>query len=119
LIEDRKRDPEWMETTATVVACEYQFARMNTLLLGIQAQKKFRIAFDYRAHGQTYSDEFQSSVAIAQNERFSIRYNPLNPRENDRSRRTGSPGRTPLFALGIAGSIILSLVWLVTMRGCA
>jgi hypothetical protein len=107
-----------METTATVVACEYQFARMNTLLLGLQSGARFRIAFDYRAQGRTYSDEFQSPVAIPQNERFTVRYNPHRPEENDRSGKAGSGGRVPLMAIGVAGSIVLSLLWLAMMRGC-
>ena len=111
-------EPEWVETIATVVACTYQFARMNTLLMGIQSGERFRIAFDYRAHGKTYSDEFQSPVAIAQNERFPVRYNPLKPEQNDRSRNSMPVGRVPLTVLGIAGSIVLSLAWLALMRGC-
>ena len=75
----------WIETTATVVSCTYQFARMNTLLMGMQTGEKYRIAFDYVAHGQTYSDAFQSAVAIPQNERLILRYNPLEPQQNDRS----------------------------------
>jgi hypothetical protein len=118
LTKTEKNGPGWIETTATVVACEYQFARMNTLLLGVQTHEKFRIAFDYHAHGQTYSDEFQSPVAIAQNERFPVRYNPMKPQENDRSRNSEASGRVPLFALGMAGSILLSLFWLATMHGC-
>lgn len=108
----------WIETQATVTACQYQFARMNTLTLGFQTQDKFRIAFDYYAHGRLYSDEFQSPIAIAQNEAIPIRYNPLNPVENSRSGQAGT-GRSPLLAIGIAGSIILSLIWLAMLRGCS
>lgn len=109
----------WIATNATVVSCKYQFAGMNTLLMGVQTGKKYRIAFDYVAHGRTYSDEFESAVAIAQNEKFSVRYNPLAPQENDRSYTNISAGRAPLLALGAAGSIVLSLLWLAAMRGCS
>jgi hypothetical protein len=91
---------------------------MNILLIGVQTGEKYRIGFDYVAHGQTYSDEFQSAVAIPQNEIIPLRYNPLSPRQNDRSLRGVPTGRAPLLALGIAGSIILSLLWLATIRGC-
>jgi hypothetical protein len=114
-----KEESGWIETTATVVSCNYQFARMNTFRLGVHSGEKYRIAFDYVAHGQTYSDEFQSAVAIPQNEQFSIRYNPLAPQQNDRSSGVGSVGRAPLLALGVAGSIVLSLLWLAVLRGCS
>ena len=109
----------WIETTATVVSCRYQFAKMNTFRMGVQSGEKYRIAFDYVAHGQTYSDEFQSAIAIPQNERFSICYNPLAPQQNDRASGGVGTGRAPLLALGVAGSIVLSLLWLAVLRGCS
>jgi len=87
--------------------------------MGVQSGEKYRIAFDYVAHGQTYSDEFQSAVAIPQDEQFSVRYNPLAPQQNDRSASGVSAGRAPLLALGVAGSVVLSLLWLVVLRGCS
>jgi len=64
---------------------------------------------------------FQSEIAIPQNESIPITYNPLNPEENSRDSATSptaSPTRPPLIAIGIAGSIILSLLWLVILRAC-
>ncbi len=112
-------DPHWIATTATVTTCRYQFARMNTFTLGIQTQDKFRITFDYYAHGHLYSDEFQSPIAIPQNERIPVSYNPLDPKQNSRG-RSQSPGnqRGSLIGFGIAGSIVLSLAWLLVLRGC-
>ena len=109
----------WIAAEATVTSCRYQFARMNTFTLGIQTGEKFRIAFDYYAHGRLYSDDFQSPVAIAQNERIAITYNPLHPEQNSRTSgpRAGAT-RSPLIAIGIAGSIVLSIVWLGILRGC-
>ena len=111
--------PAWVETTATVISCRYQFARMNTFRMGVQSGEKYRIAFDYVAHGQTYSDEFESPIAIPQNEQFAVRYNPLAPRENNRSDGGGSAVRPPLFAIGVVGSVVLSLLWLAVLRGCS
>ncbi len=88
---------------------------MNTWTLGIQTQEKFRITFDYYAHGKLYSDEFQSPVAIP--------YNPLAPEQNDRTsgpnRRSdnANPRRAQLI-VGVAGSVVLSLLWLALLRGC-
>jgi hypothetical protein len=109
----------WVATEATVTSCRFQFARMNTLTLGIQTGEKFRITFDYYAHGQLYSDEFQSPAAIPQDERIPLTYNPLHPEQNSRSTSpTARPGRSPLLVFGIAGSIVLSLTWLAILRGC-
>ena len=87
--------------------------------LGFQTTKKFSITFDYYAHGRLYSGEFQSPVAIPQNERIPIIYNPLDPQQNSRSfiPRT-TPTRPPLIAIGIAGSVVLSLLWLAILRSC-
>jgi len=113
----------WITTDATVTSCRFQFARMNTWTLGIQTEEKFRITFDYYAHGKLYSDEFQSSVAIPQNTSVPIRYNPLAPEQNDRTsgpnRRSdnANPRRAQLI-VGVAGSVVLSLLWLALLRGC-
>ncbi len=110
----------WISTEATVTSCRFQFARLNTFTLGFQTGEKFRITFDYYAHGRLYSDEFQSPVAIPQNERIPLTYNPLHPEQNSRSSGPrGRPGRSPLIAIGIAGSILLSLLWLAILRGCS
>ncbi len=113
--------PGWIETEGTVTTCRYQFARLNTLSLGFQRGERFRITFDYRAHGQIYSDEFESPVAIPQDTRIPVRYNPLDPQQNSRSREAGGfgAGRSPLLAVGIAGSVVLSLLWLAMLRGCS
>ncbi len=111
----------WIATEATVTTCRFQFAGLGNLAFGFSTQKRFRITFDYYAHGQLYSGEFQSDVAIPQNERVPIRYNPLNPQQNDRDADSGavaSTGKPPLIAIGIAGSIMLSLLWLLILRGC-
>jgi len=109
----------WIRTEATVTSCRFQFARMNTFTLGVQTGEKFLIAFDYYAHGRLYSDEFQSPIAIPQNEHISITYNPLRPEQNSRtSGPNASPSRSPLIGLGIIGSILLSLLWLTAMRSC-
>jgi hypothetical protein len=109
----------WIDTEATVTSCRFQFAGLGNLAFGFSTQEKFRIAFDYYAHGQLYSDEFQSPVAIPQNERIAITYNPLRPQQNS---RTSGPAaratRSPLIAIAIAGSAILSLLWLAAMRAC-
>jgi hypothetical protein len=110
--------PVWQETHASVTACKYEFSRMNTLTFGIPADRNhFLITFTYYAHGKAYTDEFTSPTYREQGEIFPVSYNPLAPQENSMSAATAAT-KTPLFAIGIAGSIILSLVWLGMMRGC-
>ena len=113
-------DTPWIATQATVTSCRYQFAGLGNLAFGFSTQKKFRIAFDYYAHGQLYSDEFQSPIAIPQNQRIALTYNPLHPEQNSRT-STPSPGaaRNPLVAIGILGSVLLSLLWLGILRSCS
>ena len=110
--------PGWIATTATVTTCRYQFARLNTLYLGFQTTDKFRITFDYYAHGRLYSGECQSPKAIPQDSPLPLHYNPLNPAENNLSPSLDSSSRTPLFIVGIIGSVTLSLLWLAILRGC-
>ena len=109
--------PAWLETQATVTACEYDFGAGRALAFGIPSSKHFRITFTYYAHGKTYTDQFTSPTYLEQGETFSITYNPLAPQQNSKSAAIPAT-KTPLFAVGIAGSIILSLIWLAMMRGC-
>jgi hypothetical protein len=111
----------WIATTAKVTTCRFQFAGLSNLAFGFSTQKKFRITFDYYAHGQLYSGEFQSDVAIPQNQSIPITYNPLDPQQNSRDHDSITPNlptKPPLIAIGIAGSVVLSLAWLAILRGC-
>jgi hypothetical protein len=112
----------WIATTATVTTCKFQFAGLSSMAFGVNLSQKFRITFDYYAHGRLYSDDFQSPTAIPQNTQIPISYNPLAPAENSRTHRSfalaGYPRKPPLVLLGIAGSLVLSLAWLAILHGC-
>jgi hypothetical protein len=113
-------EPTWIATEATVTTCRYQSRGLSILAFGFQTGERFRITFDYYAHGQLYSGELQSPTAIPQNEHISITYNPLDPGQ---SSLTHGPGantttRTPIIAIGITGSILFSLIWLAILHGC-
>jgi hypothetical protein len=118
--------PSWIATQATVTTCRFQFAGLGNLAWGFSTREKFRITFDYYAHGRLYSGEFQSPVAVPQNETIPITYNPLDPQQNSRDPDSAAtspssskpPGRSVVFAIGIAGSIVLSLAWFGVLRGC-
>jgi hypothetical protein len=110
--------PPWLETHAVVTACHYEFARMNALTLGITSgSNRFLISFTYYAHAKTFSGEFTSSVVMEQGTSFPIFYNPLNPEQNRQSQSV-STSMPPLFAIGIAGSIVISVLYLAMMHGC-
>jgi hypothetical protein len=112
----------WLETQAQVTDCHYEFARMNTLTLGIAPDSyRFRISFTYYAHAKTFSGEFTSPVAMLKGGPFPVFYNPLKPQENRRTESGAGSGltdRNPLFAIGIAGSVVISLLYLAMMQSC-
>jgi hypothetical protein len=98
---ERSASP-WLSTQATVTACKYEFARMNTLTLGISTDDSFLITFSYRAHGRTYTDHFTAPHYLEQNATFEVTYNPLAPEQNSRtSGASASTARGPLIAVGL------------------
>jgi hypothetical protein len=107
----------WLETQAKVTACKYEFGAGRALAFGIPTSKHFLITFTYYAHGKTFTDEFTSSTYLEQSATFTVTYNPLAPQQNSKSASPPTT-KTPLFAIGIIGSIILSLIWFAMMRGC-
>ena len=113
----------WLETQAEVTDCHYEFARMNTLTLGIAPDShRFLVSFTYYAHAKTFSGEFTSPVAMVKSSTFPVFYNPLKPQESRRSEsgdnESGLTGRSPLFAISIAGSVVISLLYLAVMQSC-
>jgi hypothetical protein len=115
----RTQSPDfpWLETQAKVIACKYDLGAGQALAFGIPTSKHFLISFSYYAHGQTFTDEFRSPTYLEQGKAFNITYNPLEPQQNSKSAAIPTT-KTPLFAIGIAGSVIISLIWFVMMRGC-
>ncbi len=110
----------WIETEATVTTCGYEFGAGRALAFGLPSSKHFRISYTYRAQAKTYTGEFSSAHAIAQGESIPLSYNPLAPQQNSRSNSTAPQlGRGPLLAIGVVGSVTLSLLWLTFMHGCS
>ena len=112
----------WMATEATVTTCHFESGALSSMTFGVNLQAKFTITFDYYAHGRLYSGHFGSEKAIPQNEKIPLAYNPLHPEQNtyDPTAELPStgPARSPVIAVGLAGSVILSLAWLLVLRGC-
>jgi hypothetical protein len=110
----------WPEAMATVTECKYDFGA-GRALVGVPTSKHFRIRYNYWAPNETGEDtlhtgEFTSEKAIPQGHLFKLRYNPEAPHEN--SHTAASSTRNPIFIVGIIGSVILSLAWLLVLRGC-
>ena len=107
----------WPKALATVTACEYEFGAGQALAFGVPTTKHFRISFNYWANGEIHTGQFHSAIALPQGHLFPITWNPLAPHEHSTS-PSAPASRTPLFVIGIAGSIFLSLLWLTIMHGC-
>ena len=60
----------WIETTGTVTQCRFRSPGLSTLAFGFQTTRRFRISFDYYAHGRLYSDSFGSDTAILRTKPF-------------------------------------------------
>ncbi len=102
---------------ATVLECRYDMRAGRALAFGAPSGKHFRIRYNYNANGALHEGEFHSEKAIPQNTLFPIRYNPDAAHENTHSASMPSP-RNAIIAIGIIGSVILSLAWFAILRGC-
>jgi hypothetical protein len=110
----------WPEALATVLECKYDFGAGRALAFGLPTQKHFRIRYNYFADGDLHEGEFASAKALPQGHLFPIRYDPDAPHEHTHAAQSPLAGsRGPLIAFGIAGSVILSLLWLAILRGCS
>ena len=107
----------WPEVLANVTACEYDARAGRTLAFGLSSSKRFRISYNYWADGELHTGQLYSAVALPQGHLFPLTYNPEGPREHSTPGST-SASRAPLFAIGIAGSVVLSLIWLAILHGC-
>ena len=113
----------WPEAMATVTACKYEFGAGRALAFGAPTSKHFRITYNYWAPNadnidELHTGELTSEKAMHVGTLFPIRYNPETPRETTHSAAAPTLTRTPLLAVGIIGSVILSLAWLLILRGC-
>ena len=111
-------EAEWPEAMAEVTACHYDVRAGRALLFGLTTKKHFRISYNYLAEGELHTGECFSETALPQGTLFPIHYDPDLPRTH-RSDADGRPTRIPLLAIGVAGSLLLSLFWLLMMRGCS
>ncbi len=111
-------EADWPEAMAEVTECRYDVRAGRAIAFGLPTKKHFRIAYNYRVGDTLHTGECYAEKAMPQGMLFPIRYNPDLPHEHN-SLQPGSAGRVPLLAFGIAGSIILSLAWLLFLHGCS
>jgi hypothetical protein len=107
----------WPKTTATVTECHYEFNAGPALACGISTSKHYLITYTYWVQGQQHSGQLKSDKPIPQGELFPIAYNPETPADHTHSTST-TKQRSPLIAFALAGSVALSLVWLILLRTC-
>ena len=117
--------PPWSEAMATVTACKYQSGAGRAMAFGVPTTRHFRITFNYWATNsegvaELQTGELTSEKAMPQGTLFPIHYNPDAPQETRTA--TAEPltssRRPPLVALGVTGSALLALAWLLILRGC-
>ena len=112
---------EWPEAMAEVTECRYDVRAGRALAFGLTSKKHFRIRYNYLVEGELHTGECFSETAIPQGSLFPIHYDPDLPHVNRSSldSASGNAQRLPLLAIGIAGSIMLSLLWLLVLHGCS
>jgi hypothetical protein len=109
----------WHEVLATVTACRYEAGAGRALAFGIPTIRHFRISYNYFADNNLHTGEFRSAKAIPQGTLFPIRYNPEAPHQTSHDASSAAHGaRGLLIAIGIFGSFVLSLLWVVLIHGC-
>ena len=111
-------EADWPEAMAEVVECRYDVRAARSLVFGLTTKKHFRIGYNYLADGELHNGQCFSEKAMPQGTLFAIRYDPDLPRQHRNGLETTSP-RLPLFAIGLAGSLLLSLGWLLLFHGCS
>ena len=109
---------DWPEVMAEVTECRYDVRAGRAMAFGLTSKKHFRIAYNYLVDGELHTGECFSETAIPQGSLFPIHYDPHLPHVN-RSSISSTPRRAPLIAIGLAGSIVLSLAWFLILRGCS
>ncbi len=113
----------WPEAIATVTSCKYEFGAGRALAFGLPSARHFRITYNYWARNadnvdELHTAELTSEKAMHVGTLFPIRFNPDAAHETTHFSAAPEPTRNPLLVIAIVGSIVLSLAWLLILRGC-
>lgn len=111
-------EQDWPEAMATVLSCTYSARVGRAVAFGLPSGKHFRITYNYWAGGALHEGEFFSEKAMPQGSLFPIRYDPELPSRNQHGGGPATPTRAALLTVGVVGSVVLSLAWLLVLRGC-
>lgn len=114
----RAEQAHWPEAMAEVTECRYDLRAGRALAFGLTSKQHFRIRYNYLVEDALHTGECYSETAIPQGSLFPIHYDPALPHRN-RQGTEGAPPRVPLLAVGLLGSVLLSLLWMLVLRGCA
>ena len=107
----------WPEAIAEVTECRYDVRAGRALAFGLTTKKHFRITYNYRVGDGLHVGQCYAEKAMPQGTLFPIRYNPDLPQEHN-SLQPGTTAKVPLIAIGLAGSIVLAMLWLLFLHGC-
>lgn len=110
---------EWPEAMATVTSCTYEMRAGRALAFGLPSGRHFRIVYNYWAGEALQTGELYAAKAMPQGSLFPVHYDPALPHASRHGEGAGPAPRIPLLAIGIAGSVILSLAWFLVLRGCS
>jgi hypothetical protein len=83
-------DHPWIETTATVVACELikhgpRTSTSRTADLQLPVMPRYATTFTYQANGQQYSGKYIAHTEVVEGHTFTICYDPEDPKNNSGS----------------------------------
>ena len=108
----------WPEAMATVTECRYEMRVGRALAFGFPTSRHFHIRYNYWAGDTLQTGDCYTEKAMPVGTLFPLHYDPDLP---ERSHHPGAatPSRGPLLAFGVAGSVVLSLLWRLVLRGCS
>ncbi len=104
---------------AEVTECRYDARAGRAIAFGLTTKKHFRIAYNYRVGDELHTGQCYAEKAMPQGTLFPIRYNPDLPHLHDTQQGGGQVRRVPLLTIGFAGSLAISLLWLLYLHGCS
>lgn len=110
----------WPEAMATVISCRYDIHAGRAMAFGLPTLKRFHITFNYWAGEELRTGEFDAEKPVPQGTLFPITYDPEAPQVfcvGGGEEESPTPRKAQLV-IGVVGSIVLSLAWLLVLRGC-
>jgi hypothetical protein len=80
-------DNPWIETTATVIACELikrapRIRASRVATFEMPDFSRYAVTFTYHANGQQHSGQYVAHTDIPLGHTFAISYDPENPQDN-------------------------------------